>query len=126
MIVAIDFDGTIVEHVFPEIGAPVPGALDWMKKFQKAGAQLILWTMRSDYQEAGNVLSEAVAYCAKNGIVFYGVNENPDQTWSDSPKAYAHTYIDDAAAGVPLIYPDEGRPYVDWDVVGPEVMKLLT
>ncbi len=50
MKVAIDFDGTIVEHKFPEVGKPVPGAIEWMKKWQDAGAQLILWTMRSDGQ----------------------------------------------------------------------------
>ena len=46
--IAVDFDGTIVDHVFPEIGAAVPGAFKWLKRFKEAGATLILWTMRSD------------------------------------------------------------------------------
>ena len=53
MFIAIDFDGTIVDHRFPEIGKPVPGAFEWMKKFKEAGAKLILWTMRSDGQANG-------------------------------------------------------------------------
>jgi len=48
MYICIDFDGTIVEHRFPDVGSPVPGALEWMIEFQEAGAKLILFTMRSD------------------------------------------------------------------------------
>jgi len=48
MYICIDFDGTIVDHRFPEIGPPVPGAVEWMLRFQEAGAKLILFTMRSD------------------------------------------------------------------------------
>jgi hypothetical protein len=128
MIVAIDFDGTIVEHEFPECGPPVPGAFEWMKKFQDAGARLILWTMRSDGQKHGDVLSEACVLCLNNGIQFFGVNKNPEQgAWTESPKAYAHVYIDDAAFGCPLRENPRcgGRPFVDWDVVGPKVMEMI-
>jgi hypothetical protein len=107
-IIAVDFDGTIVEHEFPEIGRPVPGAFEWMKKWQQAGALLILWTMRSDGRtgggrENGPVLTEAVEFCRKNGVEFHAVNANPSQAvWTSSPKVYAHIYVDDAAAGCPL------------------------
>lgn len=126
-IVAIDFDGTIADHRFPDIGSAVPGAFEWMKKFQEAGVQLILWTMRSDGQESGDVLTDAVEFCKDKGIEFYGVNENPDQDWSDSPKAYAHYYIDDAAIGCPLHENPRcgGAPFVDWEIVGPLVMDLI-
>ena len=104
MIIAVDFDGTIVEHEFPKIGPAVPGAFEWMKKFQEAGAFLILWTMRSSGQLHGDVLSEAVAYCREQGVEFWDWNTNPHQyTWTTSPKAYAHVYIDDAAIGCPLL-----------------------
>lgn len=128
MNIAIDFDGTIVEHKFPRVGEPVPGAIEWMRKFQEAGARLLLWTMRSDGQENGDVLTQAVKHCENFGIKFFGVNENPEQvTWTKSPKLYAHLYIDDAAFGCPLIHPGEGqRPYVDWEAVGPAVMAMLT
>jgi len=127
MFVAVDFDGTIVDHVFPEIGQPVPGAIAWLHRFMEAGAGLILWTMRSDGQESGDVLTQAVDYCQGHGIVFVGINENPHQSWSASPKAYAHVYIDDAAAGCPLRDNPRmgGRPFVDWDQVGPAVMAVI-
>ncbi len=114
MIIAIDFDGTIVTHEYPEIGTPVPGALDVMKQWQEHGHQLILWTMRS-----GDKLTEAIHYLNMNGIVLYGANINPTQSkWTDSPKAYAQVYIDDTTAGCPLIYPAFGRAYVDWKKIG--------
>lgn len=129
MIIAIDFDGTIVTHEFPEIGTPAPEAIGWMKKFQEAGAKLVLWTMRSDGESHGRkVLTEAVEYCRRNGIEFFGVNSNPTQyRWTTSPKAYAHIYIDDAAFGCPLLPNPKagGRPYVDWSVVGPAVLELI-
>jgi hypothetical protein len=139
MKICIDFDGTIAKHEFPEIGDPVPGAFEWMKKFQEAGADLILWTMRCDGQVLGNkgqklgkprdVLTEAVEFCKKHGIEFYGVNENPDQKeWTTSPKVYAQQYIDDNATGCPLAWDWnnlEGRPYVNWDAVGPHVLQKI-
>lgn len=129
MLVAIDFDGTIVEHMFPAIGQPVHGAIDWMKRFQEAGAQLILWTMRSDGPgEERTLLTQAVEYCRSNGVEFWGVNENPAQkSWTTSFKCYAHVYIDDAAFGCPLCENPlaGGRPFVDWDVVGPAVLQMI-
>lgn len=134
MIVAVDFDGTIVEHEFPEIGAPVPGAFEWLKRWQAAGAKLILWTMRSDGRSAdgkrenGPVLTEAVEFCRAHGVEFWAVNGNPDQAaWTGSPKAYANVYVDDAAAGCPLIRSRRfgARPMVDWGHVGPLVADLI-
>jgi hypothetical protein len=127
VIIAIDFDGTIVAHEFPQIGAEVPGAFEWMEKFQEAGCKLILWTMRCDTGDSGDVLTQAVEFCRERGIEFFGVNENPQQDWSASPKAYAHVYIDDAAFGCPLRENPKmgGRPFVDWDVVGPAVYAMI-
>lgn len=120
-IVAIDFDGTIVDHRYPDIGEPNPCAIFYMDKFIKAGAKLILFTMRS---HAG--LDDAKEYLAEAGIEFFGFNCNPDQfRWTSSPKPYANVYIDDAAYGCPMVYPDKGRPYVDWRIVGPGVLKLI-
>ena len=48
MKVAVDFDGTICRKAkWPKMGKPVPGAVAWMKRIHKAGAKLILYTMRS-------------------------------------------------------------------------------
>lgn len=99
-----------------------------MKKLQEAGALLILLTMRSDGKHDGATLTEAVEFCRKNGIEFWQVNTNVEQdTWTNSRKVYAHAYIDDAAVGCPLLENprSNGRPYVDWDVVGPAAMALV-
>jgi len=122
MIIAIDFDGTIVTHKYPNIGNPVPNALESMTQWQQKGAKLILYTMRS-----GLELKEAVDYCECHGIYFWGVNMNPDQVeWTKSPKVYAQIYVDDAAFGCPLIHDDrEPRPYVNWNKVGPDIARLL-
>lgn len=132
MIIAIDFDGTIVEHTFPTVGPPVPHAIEVMKKLQAAGHKLILYTMRSDKDTPnhgkGEILStdgekfltQAVEYCRNNGIDFWAVNNNPDQhTWTISPKVYANLYIDDAALGCPLTSAEDNVDsiIVDWRAV---------
>jgi len=125
-VIAVDFDGTLVEHCFPEIGPAAPIAVEWCKKFVAAGATLILWTMRSNGQQGGAVLDDAVGWCTQQGIVLSGINENCDQyTWTSSPKAYAHIYIDDAAFGCPLRQAGSGKWVVDWDIVGPAVMEKI-
>lgn len=125
--IAVDFDGTIVEHDYPRIGNPIPLALYWMKMWQKEGADLLLWTMRSDDLAVGRfTLREAVDYCKRGGIEFYAVNHNPNQdSWTTSPKCYAHIYVDDAAYGCPLVHIPNKRPYVDWVYVGPSVQKEI-
>jgi len=112
--ICVDFDGTIVEHMYPLIGAEVPFAINTLKWLQQHKFNIILWTMRS-----GNTLQEAVDFVHKNGIKLYAVNENPDQRiWTSSPKALADVYIDDAALGCSLIMPLDGsRPFVDWITV---------
>jgi len=127
MIVCIDFDGTIVDHRYPEIGEEAPQAIYWLKRLQDQGARLILFTMRSDTTAGGPVLSEAVDFLQSNGINLYGVNRNPDQhVWTESPKAYGDIYVDDAAFGCPLIHPAGfSRPCVDWSKVGPALLEQL-
>jgi len=114
LIIAIDFDGTIVDHNYPLIGRPVPHAIETMKRLIKEKHLLILYTVRS-----GKYLDAAVDYCAENDIQFWAVNNNPEQSkWSDSPKVHADKYIDDASVGVPLReYPDFLRPAVCWESV---------
>jgi len=124
--VAVDFDGTIVEHEFPRIGAPVPGAFYWLEKWYDVGATLILWTMRSNGQEGGNMLDEAWKFIQSmsNVDLFTHANCNP-QDWTTSPKAYARVYVDDAAFGCPLVLNAGKRPYVDWGIVGPGVLHQI-
>jgi len=123
MLLGIDFDGTVVEHEFPDIGPEAPGAFEWLRQIQAAGGKLILWTMRS-----GETLDEAAQFCTERGIKFFGINTNPTQRrWTLSPKAYCELYIDDAAFGCPLVENKRmgGRPYVDWSIVGPEVLRRV-
>lgn len=109
MIIAIDFDGTCVTHEYPAVGKDI-GAVITIKSFVERGDKIILFTMRS-----GQGLADAVNWFKENGIPLFGINQNPEQhSWTTSPKPYAHVYIDDAALGVPLIYPINGRPFVDW------------
>ena len=120
MIIGIDFDGTCVTHDYPRIGKEI-GATEVLKRLVEAGHKLILNTMRSDKE-----LQDAVNWFKKNGIELYGVNENPTQKrWTNSPKVYAHMYIDDAALGCPLINAPElsNRPFVDWDSIDLQLIQ---
>lgn len=119
-ICAIDFDGTIVDHRFPEVGAPVPGALDAIRTLLAMKWRVILWTMRS-----GKHLDDAVAFLKRHGIETWAVNANPTQGgWTSSPKAYAHYYVDDAAVGCPLVrVPGFARPAVNWNEVLGEIFE---
>jgi hypothetical protein len=120
-IICVDFDGTVVEHKYPDVGRDVPDAVRVLQLLQEYGVKLILWTMRS-----GEFLQDAVNWFAENDIALWGVNENPEQKeWTDSPKAYAPLYIDDAALGCPLTESKEmgARPYVDWVFVEIELER---
>ena len=120
-IFAIDFDGTCVQHAYPQLGPDVPGAASTLLELNANGHQLILWTMRSN-----ETLQQAVSWFRARGIKLFGINNNPDQkTWTNSPKQYANVYIDDAALGMRLIYPSgDRRPYVDWRYVRSELKAL--
>ena len=109
MVVCVDFDGTVVSHEYPKIGNDI-GAEPVLKDLVKSGHKLILYTMRD-----GSDLGDAVNWFFVRGIELWSVNVNPQQkAWTQSPKAYAELYIDDAALGVPLTIGQHKRPYVDW------------
>lgn len=114
MIFAIDFDGTCVEHLYPNVGQDLEGAVETLKALTDNGHQLILLTMRgsepSPVNEDKTVLDDAVQWFNDRNIPLYAVNENPTQRrWTDSPKVYAHIYIDDANLGCP-----RNQYGVDW------------
>ena len=104
MIIAVDFDGTIVEHEYPKLGAPIPFAIDTLLKLQKDGHVLILWTVRD-----GALLQEAIDYCAKKGLTFFAANKNypEEDPTRASRKLTAELFIDDRNVG--------GLP--DWGVI---------
>jgi hydroxymethylpyrimidine pyrophosphatase-like HAD family hydrolase len=95
--IAVDFDGTIVEDEYPDIGKPMLFAFETLKELQKQKYQLILWTYRS-----GTELEAAVEFCRENGIEFYAVNNSyPEELFdpSFSRKIHAHVFIDDRNLG---------------------------
>ncbi len=110
MIIAVDFDGTIVKHKYPAIGKEIPYAIETLKLLKEKGHKLILWTYRS-----GKDLEKAVEFCEKKGLTFHAVNNNFEGEEFDntySRKIYADLYIDDRnLVGIP-----------EWEVI----YKLIT
>jgi hypothetical protein len=95
--IAVDFDGTIVEHEYPEIGKEKLFAFLTLKELARKGARLILWTFRT-----GKELEDAVEFCRKNGVEFYAVNKNyPEEIMNESVgrKIDADIFIDDKNIG---------------------------
>jgi hypothetical protein len=120
MIIAVDFDGTCVDHRYPKVGENAPYAVETLKELVARGDKLILFTMRS-----GERLRDAIDWFKSNGIPLFGIQTNPEQqVWTSSPKAYAQLYIDDAAFGCPMIHP-EGfeRKCVDWKSVAKTLLN---
>lgn len=107
MTIAVDFDGTIVEHRYPEIGAEIPFAIDTLKMLTKEQHRLILWSVRE-----GELLEEAVEYCRQRGVEFYAVNKDyPEEKLTDkgfSRKLKVDLFIDDRNLGG---LPDWGTIY---------------
>lgn len=104
MVIAVDFDGTIVEHAYPAIGKPIPFAIDTLLQLQKENHKLILWTVRE-----GKLLQDAIDYCAERGLYFYAENANyPGEERSTAGrKLGVDMFIDDRNLG--------GLP--DWGVI---------
>ena len=95
-IIAVDFDGTLVEDNFPKIGAIKEENWKAMLKARENGAKIILWTCRD-----GKNLRDAVDFCADYGFEFDAINENIKETKemfsNDTRKVYANEYWDDKA-----------------------------
>ena len=108
MVIGVDFDGTIVEDRFPEIGEELPFATDTLKMLIKDRHRIILWTVRE-----GKYLEEAVNWCRERGVEFYAVNRDyPEETTGNnryfSRKLKADVWIDDRNLGG---LPDWGTIY---------------
>lgn len=107
MRIAIDFDGTIVEHCYPKIGKEIPFAMDTLKLLIEERHQLILWTVRE-----GSLLEEAIRWCYEHGVEFYAVNKDYPEENSNhegtSRKIKADLFIDDRNFGG---LPDWGTIY---------------
>lgn len=107
MIIAVDFDGTIVEHRYPAIGREIPFAIETLKKLAEEQHRLILWTVRK-----GKLLENAINFCYERGLEFYAINRNyPEEDLQKnshiSRKLKADVWIDDRNVG--------GLP--DWGII---------
>jgi len=105
MIIAVDFDGTIVTHEYPAIGKEIPFAIDTLKRLQQEHHRLILWTVRE-----GAELEAAVNFCKERGLEFYAVNSDFPEDLPDIPqprKLGVELFIDDRNLG--------GLP--DWGII---------
>ena len=97
LIIAIDFDGTIVEDAYPKIGKPMIFAFETMRKLQSEGHRLILWTYRTEKK-----LQEAVDFCKQQGLEFYAINKSyPEEEFDGkiSRKINATFFVDDRNIG---------------------------
>ena len=95
-LIAVDFDGTLCEHKYPDIGNPNIKLIEKLKLLIKEGHKIILWTCRD-----GICLDEAVEWCKEQGIKLSAVNEDIDSVKKSlfgrekSCKIYADIYLDD-------------------------------
>ena len=78
MTIAIDFDGTIVEHRYPAIGKELPFATATLRQLMKDGHKLVLWSVRE-----GDLLQEAIDWCSERGVRFYAANADIDEDAND-------------------------------------------
>ena len=131
MKIAIDFDGTIVTHAYPDIGKPIPFAIETLKRLQQVDHhQLILWSCRE-----GELLQAAVDYCRERGVEFYAVNsDDPEDVPTDgfgSRKLKVDLFIDDRnLGGLPdwgIIYEmiHSGRPFTPFQAAPPKKKEGL-
>lgn len=118
MVIAVDFDGTIVEHKYPSIGKELPFATASLRQLIQDGHKLILWSVRE-----GDLLNDAVKWCEERGVRFYAVNADLDEDCDDhqgtahfSRKIKADMFIDDRNWG--------GLP--DWGTIYSVISKRTT
>lgn len=116
MRIAVDFDGTIVEHKYPYIGKEIPFAIDTLKRLAEERHKLVLWTVRE-----GRLLDEAVAFCKERGLEFYAINQDepdnvPVKSNHCSRKLKVDLFIDDRNVG--------GLP--DWGMIYEMISRKMT
>jgi hypothetical protein len=118
MTIAVDFDGTIVEHAYPRIGKEIPFATETLRQLIQDRHKLVLWTVRED-----ELLQEAIDWCRERGVEFYAINrdypeEEREKNNHFSRKLKVDIWIDDRNIGG---LPDWGtiyrmiREHLTWD-----------
>lgn len=100
-IVAVDFDGTMCESDWPEIGRENKNMLKVVPMLRELGAIVILWSCREE-----DDLQDAIDWCAERGVTFDAANDNCDCIkdyfeWN-TRKIHADEYWDDKAVTISL------------------------
>ena len=98
MIIAVDFDGTIVEHEYPAIGREIPFATETLKMLMKQNHKLIMWSVRE-----GKLLDDAVKWCKDRGVEFYAVNKDYPEETLDNNNHFSRKLKADLFIGVRYI-----------------------
>lgn len=110
--IAVDLDGTLAEKEKPfdseSVGSPRQHVIDWVKKFHKAGARIIVWTVRGNTKPVEKWLKD-------NDVPYDHINENPDQPEDGSNKIIADAYLDDRAVDA-----------ADIEATGPDLLQQIT
>ena len=117
--IAVDFDGTIVEDRYPDIGPLIPEARKTLQEFKAIGGKVILWTCRT-----GADLSSALVYLDGVGIHIDAVNSHLPENIETFRRQFPHVLDRDVESRkIPAdMYLDDRNPGgVDWNFVG----KLL-
>lgn len=106
MIIAIDFDGTIVENAFPDVGTPKPNAIETIKRWKRRGHHIIIWTCRS----TDETLAPMEKFLNDNNVPYDKINDNVTTNFHPNPKIYADVYIDDRG----IRYDDD---HMNWEML---------
>ncbi len=123
MLIYLDFDGTVVEHAYPVLGSDNPGATDVIRALQDAGHEIVLNTMRADFNDG--TLEDALSYlnAEENGlleIIHYELKKiTPAAYPVTKPDFNKFLFLDDTSKGTPLrpnLFLPQGL-MVDWRIV---------
>lgn len=110
LVIAVDFDGTCVEHRFPDVGPDMPHAVEVLRSLTERGHKIVLWTCRENdgHRIDRQHLTAARRWFEERGIPLRSVNEtHPEDEFRDlsgkplskSRKVYADVYVDDRNLG---------------------------
>lgn len=117
--IAVDFDGTIVEDRYPDIGPLIPNARNVLQRYRMAGGKVILWTCRT-----GQDLINALVFLTQNGIAVDAANSHLPENMEAFRCRFPHVPDRDVESRkIPAdMYIDDRNPGgVDWLIIG----KLL-
>lgn len=116
--VGLDIDSTVITHCYPGMDGKDIGAIPWLLHCEhKFKVKYLIHSMRS-----GESAEIAKAWLETKGLTIHGINKQPGQEkWTDSPKCYAHLYVDDRGVGTPL----RNDGCIDWQRFGPMVCSAV-